>query len=116
MENQANPTVGRHGADALTRLLAQYGEMMLLSDLAVEVRSTSNALRLRILRGGDMPPECPPRLRLGRAHRYMTRDVAVWLFGERSEWSTHTAPLPAAKKSQRHRGRPRGSVARRAGQ
>lgn len=108
-QNQANPAVGRHRAEAVARLLARYGEMMLLGDLAAEVRSSANALRLRILRGGDMPPECPQHLRLSRAHRYMTRDVAAWLFGEAEPT---VPPLPARPLPARPRGRPRGSVAR----
>lgn len=121
MEKQANlnAAVGRHyGADGLVRLLDRYGEVMRLRDIAVEASSTANALRLRILRRRSMPPEAPLHLRDGRAHKYMTRDVALWLFGEpQPEHDTgrelvgRRAEQQIAKK--RGRGRPKGSTAAR---
>lgn len=57
-------------------LPARRGEVMLLADLANELHLSENALRLLLSRGGDVPrpAELP-----GKGHRWLTRDVAVWL-------------------------------------
>lgn len=116
---QANLTsaVRRHyGAEGLGRLLDRYGETMRLRDLAVETASTVNALRLRILRRKSMPPEAPLHLRDGRAHKYMTRDVALWLFGEPQPEHDTGRELVGRRPEQqiaKKRGRPKGSTAAR---
>lgn len=57
-------------------LPARRGEVMLSADLADELHLSENALRLLLSRGGDVPrpAELP-----GKGHRWLTRDVAVWL-------------------------------------
>lgn len=57
-------------------LPARRGEVMLSADLADELHLSENALRLLLSRGGDVPrPAALP----GKGHRWLTRDVAVWL-------------------------------------
>lgn len=57
-------------------LAARRGEVMLSADLADELHLSSNALRLILSRGGDVPrPAALP----GKGHRWLTRDVAAWL-------------------------------------
>ena len=57
-------------------LPVRRGEVMLSADLADELHLSENALRLLLSRGGDVPrpAELP-----GKGHRWLTRDVAVWL-------------------------------------
>jgi len=57
-------------------LPTRRGEVMLSADLADELHLTSNALRLLLSRGGDLPRPAPLP---GKGHRWLTRDVAAWL-------------------------------------
>ncbi|TAN03253.1 MAG: hypothetical protein EPN36_13320 [Rhodanobacteraceae bacterium] len=56
-------------------LLARYGATMSLDDIAAELGTTPNALRIRQLRYRDLPP----RIRGMRAYRCPTKTVAAWI-------------------------------------
>lgn len=98
-----------HLASATTtaaRLARKYGEVLLSADLADILQISSNALRLALTRGGDVPR---PSLLPGKGHRWLVADVAAWLD------SHSTADVPTAAVAEpdpvapaiRRPGRPR---------
>lgn len=56
-------------------LLARYGATMSLANLAAELGTTANALRIRQLRCGDLPPRIPAM----RGYRWPTKTIAAWI-------------------------------------
>lgn len=84
-------------------LLARYGATMSLANVAAELGTTVNALRIRQLRCGDLPPRIPGV----RGYRWPTITIARWingLVGELRE-STTIERLTSAKPNRP--GRPR---------
>jgi hypothetical protein len=56
-------------------LLARYGATMSLANVAAELGTTTNALRIRQLRCGDLPPRIPGV----RGYRWPTMTIACWI-------------------------------------
>lgn len=85
-------------------LLSRYGATMSLRDLATELGSTPNALRIRQLRSGDLPARI-----LGiRGYRWPTTAVAAWISGLTGavDPPTHFDEI-APTREAKPRGRPR---------
>lgn len=83
------------------RLLAKYGEVMLLADVAGELKTSSNALRIALHRTAGILPR--PADLPGRGHRFFTSEFAAWLGGH----AAALAPVDHAAAPRRP-GRPRG--------
>ena len=85
-------------------LLARYGATMSLADLAAELGTTANALRIRQLRCGDLPPRIPAM----RGYRWPTKTIAAWINAFADPESTMLSPNGAPTAAvPRRRGRPR---------
>lgn len=84
-------------------LLARYGATMSLADLAAELGTTANALRIRQLRSGDLPP----RIRGMRGYRWPTEKVVAWINGLVDHAGEPSATEPHALEKPNRPGRPR---------
>lgn len=85
-------------------LLQHYGATMSLENLAQEMGTTTNALRIRQLRCGDLPPRIPGM----RGYRWPTKVIAAWINAlvEFQEETTVTDDAHIARQVRRP-GRPR---------
>ena len=79
-------------------LLARYGATMSLANVAAELGTTANALRIRQLRCGDLPPRIPGV----RGYRWPTMTIASWINGLAGKLGEPAAiePLTPAKPNR----------------
>jgi hypothetical protein len=91
------------GTNCESYLLARYGATMSLRNLATELGSTPNALRIRQLRCGDLPPRIPGV----RGYRWPTTTVAAWISKFGGELNSPADEIATTHGSAKPRGRPR---------
>lgn len=84
-------------------LLARYGATMSLANVAAELGSTANALRIRQLRCGDLPPRIPGV----RGYRWPTMTIASWINGLAGKLGEPDAIEPLTPLKPNRPGRPR---------
>lgn len=84
-------------------LLQRYGATMSLSDIAIELRTTVNALRIRQYRLGDLPPAIQGM----RGYLCPTTVVAEWISGLARPSHAPSNVVRTAAAPVKRRGRPR---------
>jgi len=84
-------------------LLARYGATMSLANVAAELGTTANALRIRQLRCGDLPPRIPGV----RGYRWPTMTIASWINGLAGKLGEPAAIEPLTPAKPNRPGRPR---------
>ncbi len=84
-------------------LLRRYGATMSLGDIAIELRTTANALRIRQYRLGDLPPA----IRGVRGYLCPTPVVADWISGLSRPAHVRSNVVRTVASAGRRRGRPR---------
>src|SRR5690348_15527045 len=86
-------------------LLGRYGATMSLSNLATELGTTGNALRIRQFRLGDLPTPIPGL----RERRWPTVVIAAWISSltSPSDLAAQTRAPKSLATAVKRRGRPR---------
>lgn len=93
-------------------LLARYGATMSLANVAAELGTTANALRIRQLRCADLPPRIPGV----RGYRWPTMTIAAWINGLVGQVDQQVATEPQTPAKPNRPGRPRKHVSPDVGQ